>query len=69
MLLICWSIYVELYLNYFTVFNLEIQVFYIDINIKMILTLQTKYNLPSWCDRVLRKSYPLVHVVCQAYGE
>uniref|UniRef100_A0A8D3BX20 phosphatidylinositol-3,4,5-trisphosphate 5-phosphatase n=1 Tax=Scophthalmus maximus TaxID=52904 RepID=A0A8D3BX20_SCOMX len=28
----------------------------------------TKYNLPSWCDRVLRKSYPLVHVVCQAYG-
>uniref|UniRef100_A0A8D3DLM9 phosphatidylinositol-3,4,5-trisphosphate 5-phosphatase n=1 Tax=Scophthalmus maximus TaxID=52904 RepID=A0A8D3DLM9_SCOMX len=29
----------------------------------------TKYNLPSWCDRVLRKSYPLVHVVCQAYGE
>uniref|UniRef100_A0A4W6DLN3 phosphatidylinositol-3,4,5-trisphosphate 5-phosphatase n=1 Tax=Lates calcarifer TaxID=8187 RepID=A0A4W6DLN3_LATCA len=25
----------------------------------------TKYNLPSWCDRVLRKSYPLVHVVCQ----
>ncbi|XP_039985003.1 phosphatidylinositol 3,4,5-trisphosphate 5-phosphatase 1 [Xiphias gladius] len=28
----------------------------------------TKYNLPSWCDRVLRRSYPLVHVVCQAYG-
>ncbi|KAJ8279444.1 hypothetical protein COCON_G00065100 [Conger conger] len=28
----------------------------------------TKYNLPSWCDRVLRKSYPLVHVVCQSYG-
>ncbi|XP_073332446.1 phosphatidylinositol 3,4,5-trisphosphate 5-phosphatase 1 [Pagrus major] len=28
----------------------------------------TKYNLPSWCDRVLRKSYPLVHVGCQAYG-
>ncbi|XP_020487590.1 phosphatidylinositol 3,4,5-trisphosphate 5-phosphatase 1 [Labrus bergylta] len=28
----------------------------------------TKYNLPSWCDRVLRKSYPLVHVDCQAYG-
>uniref|UniRef100_A0AAQ5Y0L2 phosphatidylinositol-3,4,5-trisphosphate 5-phosphatase n=1 Tax=Amphiprion ocellaris TaxID=80972 RepID=A0AAQ5Y0L2_AMPOC len=28
----------------------------------------TKYNLPSWCDRILRKSYPLVHVVCQAYG-
>ncbi|XP_064186819.1 phosphatidylinositol 3,4,5-trisphosphate 5-phosphatase 1 [Anguilla rostrata] len=27
-----------------------------------------KYNLPSWCDRVLRKSYPLVHVVCQSYG-
>ncbi|KAJ3600118.1 hypothetical protein NHX12_034068 [Muraenolepis orangiensis] len=28
----------------------------------------TKYNLPSWCDRILRKSYPLVHVVCQSYG-
>ncbi|XP_068599213.1 phosphatidylinositol 3,4,5-trisphosphate 5-phosphatase 1 [Brachionichthys hirsutus] len=28
----------------------------------------TKYNLPSWCDRVLRKSYPLVHVVCHVYG-
>lgn len=27
-----------------------------------------KYNLPSWCDRVLWKSYPLVHVVCQSYG-
>ncbi|KAM6178423.1 phosphatidylinositol 3,4,5-trisphosphate 5-phosphatase 1 [Rhynchocyon petersi] len=28
-----------------------------------------KYNLPSWCDRVLWKSYPLVHVVCQSYGD
>ncbi|XP_051997179.1 phosphatidylinositol 3,4,5-trisphosphate 5-phosphatase 1 [Xyrauchen texanus] len=28
----------------------------------------TKYNLPSWCDRVLRKSYPSVHVVCNSYG-
>uniref|UniRef100_A0A8C8VLK9 phosphatidylinositol-3,4,5-trisphosphate 5-phosphatase n=1 Tax=Pelusios castaneus TaxID=367368 RepID=A0A8C8VLK9_9SAUR len=27
-----------------------------------------KYNLPSWCDRVLWKSYPKVHVVCQSYG-
>lgn len=27
-----------------------------------------KYNLPSWCDRVLWKSHPLVHVVCQSYG-
>ncbi|XP_045150265.1 phosphatidylinositol 3,4,5-trisphosphate 5-phosphatase 1 [Echinops telfairi] len=27
-----------------------------------------KFNLPSWCDRVLWKSYPLVHVVCQSYG-
>ncbi|KAJ8277064.1 hypothetical protein GJAV_G00071080 [Gymnothorax javanicus] len=27
-----------------------------------------KYNLPSWCDRVMRKSYPLAHVVCQSYG-
>lgn len=30
--------------------------------------LQMKYNLPSWCDRVLWKSYPMVHVVCQSYG-
>ncbi|XP_076871224.1 phosphatidylinositol 3,4,5-trisphosphate 5-phosphatase 1 isoform X2 [Brachyhypopomus gauderio] len=28
----------------------------------------TKYNLPSWCDRVLRKSYPMVHVTCHSYG-
>ncbi|KAI4892022.1 hypothetical protein NFI96_034231 [Prochilodus magdalenae] len=28
----------------------------------------TKYNLPSWCDRVLRKSYPMVHVACHSYG-
>uniref|UniRef100_A0A8C2A5I6 phosphatidylinositol-3,4,5-trisphosphate 5-phosphatase n=1 Tax=Cyprinus carpio TaxID=7962 RepID=A0A8C2A5I6_CYPCA len=28
----------------------------------------TKYNLPSWCDRVLRKSYPMAHVVCNSYG-
>ncbi|XP_008275758.1 phosphatidylinositol 3,4,5-trisphosphate 5-phosphatase 1 isoform X1 [Stegastes partitus] len=28
----------------------------------------TKYNLPSWCDRVLWKSFPLVYVFCQAYG-
>ncbi|KAM9127814.1 phosphatidylinositol 3,4,5-trisphosphate 5-phosphatase 1 isoform 3-T3 [Pangshura tecta] len=27
-----------------------------------------KFNLPSWCDRVLWKSYPMVHVVCQSYG-
>ncbi|XP_059805287.1 phosphatidylinositol 3,4,5-trisphosphate 5-phosphatase 1 isoform X3 [Hypanus sabinus] len=27
-----------------------------------------KYNLPSWCDRVLWKSYPKVHVMCQSYG-
>ncbi|XP_029472032.1 phosphatidylinositol 3,4,5-trisphosphate 5-phosphatase 1 isoform X3 [Rhinatrema bivittatum] len=27
-----------------------------------------KYNLPSWCDRILWKSYPLVHVLCQSYG-
>ncbi|XP_028300927.1 phosphatidylinositol 3,4,5-trisphosphate 5-phosphatase 1 isoform X2 [Gouania willdenowi] len=31
-------------------------------------TTGTKYNLPSWCDRVLRKSHPLVHVFCRAYG-
>uniref|UniRef100_W5UIG7 phosphatidylinositol-3,4,5-trisphosphate 5-phosphatase n=1 Tax=Ictalurus punctatus TaxID=7998 RepID=W5UIG7_ICTPU len=28
----------------------------------------TKYNLPSWCDRVLRKSHPQVHVACHSYG-
>lgn len=40
------------------------QVFY-----KSVTDFQMKYNLPSWCDRVLWKSYPLVHVVCQSYGE
>lgn len=37
--------------------------------VKWIWNLQTKYNLPSWCDRILRKSYPLAHVVSHAYGE
>ncbi|KAM4771157.1 phosphatidylinositol 3,4,5-trisphosphate 5-phosphatase 1 [Rhinophrynus dorsalis] len=27
-----------------------------------------KYNLPSWCDRVLWKSYPQMHALCQSYG-
>uniref|UniRef100_A0A8C4WKC2 phosphatidylinositol-3,4,5-trisphosphate 5-phosphatase n=1 Tax=Gopherus evgoodei TaxID=1825980 RepID=A0A8C4WKC2_9SAUR len=27
-----------------------------------------EFNLQSWCDRVLWKSYPMVHVVCQSYG-
>eukprot|EP00079_Xenopus_tropicalis_P035772 XP_017949543.1 PREDICTED: phosphatidylinositol 3,4,5-trisphosphate 5-phosphatase 1 [Xenopus tropicalis] len=27
-----------------------------------------KYNLPSWCDRVLWKSYPHMHILCQSYG-
>ncbi|XP_039618630.1 phosphatidylinositol 3,4,5-trisphosphate 5-phosphatase 1 [Polypterus senegalus] len=33
-----------------------------------IKTTGTKYNLPSWCDRVLWKAYPMMHVVCQSYG-
>uniref|UniRef100_A0A4W3IR23 phosphatidylinositol-3,4,5-trisphosphate 5-phosphatase n=1 Tax=Callorhinchus milii TaxID=7868 RepID=A0A4W3IR23_CALMI len=33
-----------------------------------IFSLQIKFNLPSWCDRVLWKSYPMVHVMCQSYG-
>ncbi|KAG2462698.1 SHIP1 phosphatase, partial [Polypterus senegalus] len=32
-----------------------------------IKTTGTKYNLPSWCDRVLWKAYPMMHVVCQSY--
>uniref|UniRef100_A0A8C7ZC86 phosphatidylinositol-3,4,5-trisphosphate 5-phosphatase n=1 Tax=Oryzias sinensis TaxID=183150 RepID=A0A8C7ZC86_9TELE len=27
-----------------------------------------RVNVPSWCDRVLWKSYPETHVVCTAYG-
>lgn len=38
-------------------------------HVRWIWTSQTKYNLPSWCDRILRKSYPLAHVVSHAYGE
>uniref|UniRef100_A0A4X2M796 phosphatidylinositol-3,4,5-trisphosphate 5-phosphatase n=1 Tax=Vombatus ursinus TaxID=29139 RepID=A0A4X2M796_VOMUR len=39
-----------------------------DLNYRLELPPSMKYNLPSWCDRVLWKSYPLVHVVCQSYG-
>ncbi|XP_068596310.1 inositol polyphosphate phosphatase-like 1b [Brachionichthys hirsutus] len=27
-----------------------------------------RVNVPSWCDRILWKSYPGTHVVCTAYG-
>ncbi|XP_072573439.1 inositol polyphosphate phosphatase-like 1b isoform X2 [Paramormyrops kingsleyae] len=27
-----------------------------------------RVNVPSWCDRVLWKSYPQTHLVCTAYG-
>ncbi|XP_073342398.1 inositol polyphosphate phosphatase-like 1b [Pagrus major] len=27
-----------------------------------------RVNVPSWCDRILWKSYPETHVVCTAYG-
>uniref|UniRef100_A0A8C9Y5P8 phosphatidylinositol-3,4,5-trisphosphate 5-phosphatase n=1 Tax=Sander lucioperca TaxID=283035 RepID=A0A8C9Y5P8_SANLU len=26
-------------------------------------------NVPSWCDRILWKSYPETHIVCNSYGE
>uniref|UniRef100_A0A3Q1IVN3 phosphatidylinositol-3,4,5-trisphosphate 5-phosphatase n=1 Tax=Anabas testudineus TaxID=64144 RepID=A0A3Q1IVN3_ANATE len=27
-----------------------------------------RVNVPSWCDRILCKSYPETHIVCTAYG-
>ncbi|XP_029367782.1 inositol polyphosphate phosphatase-like 1b isoform X1 [Echeneis naucrates] len=27
-----------------------------------------RVNVPSWCDRILWKSYPEMHIVCTAYG-
>ena len=33
------------------------------------IPLQVRTNVPSWCDRILWKSYPETHVNCNAYGE
>lgn len=30
---------------------------------------QMRTNVPSWCDRILWKSYPETHIVCNSYGE
>uniref|UniRef100_A0AAQ5X044 phosphatidylinositol-3,4,5-trisphosphate 5-phosphatase n=1 Tax=Amphiprion ocellaris TaxID=80972 RepID=A0AAQ5X044_AMPOC len=27
-----------------------------------------RVNVPSWCDRILWKSYPVTHIICTAYG-
>lgn len=32
------------------------------------LCLGVRTNVPSWCDRVLWKSFPDTHIVCRAYG-
>lgn len=34
-----------------------------------LVPVQVRTNVPSWCDRILWKSYPETHVNCNAYGE
>lgn len=34
-----------------------------------LIYLQVRVNVPSWCDRILWKSYPETHVTCTAYGK
>lgn len=30
---------------------------------------QVRTNVPSWCDRILWKSYPETHIICNSYGQ
>lgn len=38
-------------------------------NMLWIFFLQVRVNVPSWCDRILWKSYPETHITCTAYGK
>ncbi|TMS17460.1 Phosphatidylinositol 3,4,5-trisphosphate 5-phosphatase 2B [Larimichthys crocea] len=39
-----------------------------DLNYRLDLDVQVRVNVPSWCDRILWKSYPETHIICTAYG-
>ncbi|KAJ6664785.1 hypothetical protein lerEdw1_005757 [Lerista edwardsae] len=39
-----------------------------DLNYRLDMDVQVRTNVPSWCDRILWKSYPETHINCNSYG-